>query len=224
MSVTLEDLRNEWADHSRRLDERLRAAEHVLRDEWIERHRERVRKATHFGAASIAVWVATMVLLGIFLAHHLARPALFASALALGAWVVATGAAGLLQRRAIDRLDYGRPLLELQAEVEALRIARIRTFNRAFLTGQIVWWIPFFAVLFAAATGVDLYASPGFVTFAAWNVAAGLAFIPLAMGIARRFGGRLARHSWLRHVADSIAGRDIAAAHEYLAKLRRFEG
>jgi len=223
MSVTLDELRDEWAAQGRRLDERLRLASNVLRDEWIERHRERVRRAAQFGAFNMAVWIATMALLGLFLARHAGQPALFASALLLDAWVVATGVAGLRQRRALESLDYGRPLVQLQAEIEALRIARIRTFNRAFLTGQVVWWIPFAAVAFAALTGFDLFSSPGFVAFAAWNVAGGLAFIPFALWVSRRYGGRLARFPWVRHFADSIAGRDVAAAKEHLEKLRRFD-
>jgi len=223
MSPTLEELRDEWAGQSRRLDERLRLASNVLRDEWIERHRERVRKASEFGAFNMAVWIATMAMLGLFLAHHAGAPALFATAFVLDAWVVATGVAGLRQRHALEKLDYGRPLVQLQSEIEALRIARIRTFNWAFLTGQIVWWIPFAVVVFAALTGFDLYSSPDFVTFAAWNVAGGITFIPLALWVSRRYGERLSKISWVRHVADSIAGRDIAAAKEYLEKLRRFD-
>jgi hypothetical protein len=40
--------------------------------------------------------------------------------------------------------------------------------------------------------------------------------------LSRRYGERLSRSSIARHLADSITGRDIAAAREYLAKLRRF--
>jgi hypothetical protein len=216
MSMTLEDLREEW--------KHLRVASGILRDDWIERHRERVRRASQFGPFNMAVWIATMVLLGLFMAGHANQPALFASALALDIWVIATGVAGLRQRRALESLDYGRPLVQLQADIEALRVARIRTFNWAFLTGQILWWIPFVAILFAALTGFDLFSSSNFVAFAAWNLAAGIAFIPLAIGLARRYGERLSKKtSVVRHIADSIAGRDIATAKEYLGKLRAFD-
>jgi hypothetical protein len=223
MSMTLEELRDEWAGQSRRLDERLRLASGVLREEWIERHRERMRKASQFGAFNMAAWIATMAMLGFFMAHHAGEPALFASALVIDAWVIATGVAGLRQRLAMERLDYALPLMQLQAQVESLRLARIRTFNWAFLTGQIVWWIPFVAVVFAALTGFDLYSSSNFVSFAAWNVAAGLAFIPFATWLARRYGGSLSKTAAIRHIADSIAGRDIAEARAYLEKLRRFD-
>ena len=86
-----------------------------------------------------------------------------------------------------------------------------------------MWWIPFAVVVFASVFGANLYASPQFRAFAAWNIAGGVAFIPLAMWLSRRYGERLSRSSIVRHIADSIAGRDIAAAREYIEKLRRFE-
>jgi hypothetical protein len=127
------------------------------------------------------------------------------------------------QQQALRNLDFGLPLLELQARVEALRIARIRSFNFAFLTGQIVWWIPFVVVI-AGACGSNLYMFPQFRIYAAWNIAGGIAFIPLAMWLSHRYGERLSRSSIMRQIADSIAGRDIAVAREVLEKLRRFGG
>ncbi|HEY2628680.1 MAG TPA: hypothetical protein VGI57_06100 [Usitatibacter sp.] len=223
MNVTLEELRDEWAQRTRHLDERLGFAVNVLQDDWMERNRERIRKSGAFGPFEMIVWVATLVLLGHFLATHFAQPALFATALVLDAWVIAMGAVALRQQHALRSLDYGRPVVELQADVEAIRIARIRTFNWGFLTGQIVWWIPFAVVTFAALTGVNLYDFPKFVAFAAWNLAFGVAVIPLAIWVARRYGNRLSKVKAIRYIADSIAGRDIAAAREYLQKLHRFD-
>jgi hypothetical protein len=221
MSITLDELRKEWSDHSRRLDERLRLSADLLRDDWIERQRERVRKVGPCAKFSLAVWIAAVVLLNIFLATHANQPALFLTALVLDLWVIATGVVQVRQQQALRNLDFGLPLLELQAQVASLRIARIRSFNLAFLTGQIVWWIPFVVVV-AGALGVNLYLSPKFRIYAAWNVAFGIAFIPLAIWLSRRYGERLSRSSIVRHIADSIAGRDIAVASEYLEKLARF--
>jgi hypothetical protein len=223
MSITLEDLRNEWCDHSRRIDERLRLSADLLRDDWIERQRERMWKVGPFGTFSMAVWIGTMVLLNIFLGTHANQPALFLTALIIDIWVIATGIAHLRQQQALRNLDFGLPLLELQARVESLRIARIRSFNLAFLTGQILWWIPFVVVV-AGAFGANLYLSPLFRVFAAWNIAFGFAFIPVAVWLSRRYGERLSRSSIVRQIADSIAGRDIAMAREYVEKLRRFGG
>jgi hypothetical protein len=222
MSITLEELRKEWSDRSQRLDERLRLNAHLLRDDWIEQQRERMWKLGPFGKFSMVVWIATMVLLGHFLGTHANQPALFVTALVIDVWVIAAGFTEVRQQQALRNLDFGLPLIELQGRVEALRIARIRSFNRALLTGQIVWWIPFVVVVFASTFGMNLYLLPQFRAFAAWNIAGGIAFIPLAMWLSRRYGERYSRSSIVRRIADSIAGRDIAAAREYLEKLRRF--
>lgn len=221
MSPTLDELRNEWLDRSRRIDERLRLSAHLLRDDWLERQRDRMWKAGSSGKFSMAAYIATLVLLGHFLGTHANQPALFGTALIIDMWVIATGIAHVRQRQALRNLDFGLPILELRARVEALRIARIRLFNIAFLTGQIVWWIPLIVVI-AGASGANLYLSPQFRIYAAWNIAFGLAFIPFAIWMARRYGGRLSKSSIVRHIADSIAGRDIAVARDVLEKLRRF--
>jgi hypothetical protein len=222
MSLTLEELRSEWLDRSRRLDERLRLSAHMLRDDWIERQRERVWRVGPFGQFSMSVYIATLVLLGHFLGTHANQPALFFTALIIYIWVIATGIAQLRQQQALRDLDFGLPILELQARVETLRIARIRSFNLAFLTGQIVWWIPLIVVI-AGASGANLYLSPQFRIYAAWNIAFGFAFIPFAIWLSRRYGERLSKSSIVRYIADSIAGRDIAVARDVLEKLRRFE-
>jgi hypothetical protein len=221
MSISLEELRHEWSDRSRRLDERLRVSAQLLRDDWIERQRGRVRKVGPFGRFNFAVYIAALALLGHFLGTHANQPALFVTALIMGIWVIATGIAHMRQQQAVRNLDFGLPILELQARIESLRIARIRSFNLALLTGQIVWWIPLVVVV-AGAFGANLYLSPRFRIFAAWNLAFGIAFIPLAIWLSRRYGERLSRSSIGRHIADSISGRDLAIARDLLEKLRRF--
>jgi hypothetical protein len=49
---------------------------HLLRDDWVERQRERVRKAGPFGKFGMAVYIAMLVLLGHFLGTHANQPAL----------------------------------------------------------------------------------------------------------------------------------------------------
>jgi hypothetical protein len=223
MSTTLEDLRADWAAYHRAIDARLRLDARIAREGWIEAQRERVRRRPSFGPFSMAVWIVTVAALGMFIAANATHPGFLIPALMLQAWTLATGAVAIHQQQALRGLDYTLPLVELQARIEALRIARIRAFNVAFLTGQVVWWIPFAIVLVRGALHVDLYAVPGFTFFALVNLAVGIAAIPLAIAAARRYGERLGRASWMRRLADSIAGSDIAAAREYLAKLRRFE-
>jgi hypothetical protein len=224
MTPDLDLLRAEWAARDSRLVQAIRVNTWLLKDSLLERHRAQVGKvrATRvFGMALDIAWLAT---LGVFLAHHVGEPRFFIPALLVQAWSVTMFALAIHQRQALRNLDYGAPLVVLQGRLEALRMARMRTFQWALLSGQVVWWVPFAIVVFKGLLGVDLYTVSAFMPgFIAWNIAAGLAFIPLAMWVAKRYGERLQRFSFMRGLADSVAGRDIAEARAFLARLAQFE-
>jgi hypothetical protein len=137
--------------------------------------------------------------------------------------VIVVSGIGIAQRQAFLDLDYGAPATATQKALEALKIARVRTFAWAFLTGQVVWWVPFMIVLFKGVLGVDLYATDFMRQFMAINVAAGLLFIPFAIWACGRISGRLEGSSALARLIDAIAGRDIVAARAFLGKLAEFE-
>ena len=87
-----------------------------------------------------------------------------------------------------------------------------------------VWWIPLAIVLLKGLGGVDLYAVSDFMPrFIAWNIAFGLAFIPLAIWVAKVFGEQMTESTFMRKLGDSLAGRDLAAAKDFLDRLSRFE-
>jgi hypothetical protein len=131
---------------------------------------------------------------------------------------------GIRNRKAVRDLDYGMPLVTLQAKVEGLKMERVRAFKWAFLTGQVVWSMPFLIVLFEGLFGVDLYSVSDFMPrFIAWNVIGGIAFIPIAIVASRKLGGHLQRNTLFARFTDAIAGRDVVAAREFLARLERFE-
>jgi hypothetical protein len=51
----------------------------------------------------------------------------------------------------------------------------------------------------------------------------GLAVIPLAIFIAKRYGARIASTTSLRRLADAIAGNSLTQARESLDAIHRFE-
>jgi hypothetical protein len=101
---------------------------------------------------------------------------------------------------------------------------RARTFLWAFLTGQILWWVPFVIVLFKGLLGVDLYrASPFMPTFIAWNLVFGVAFIPAALLIGRWVRPWVAGTRLSNTVLDMLTGADLAEARAALGRIARFQ-
>ncbi len=74
-------------------------------------------------------------------------------------------------------------------------------------------------VVFKAAIGLDIY-QPAWV----WsNVAFGLALIPLAIWVSRKFGDRMDRSPFIQGIMRSLAGYNLNAAANFLATLKQFE-
>jgi hypothetical protein len=220
--MNLDILRTEWAERDAKLDAALRINTRMLREMLVAKGAGEIRKHIPFGFFSIAFWAFTLACTGVFLFNHAGELRFFLPALLIFVWTLVMGVVSLMQRTAMRDLDYGQPTLVVQKRLEELRIGRLRAFQWAFLTGQIVWWVPFFIVVLRAL-GADLYTSEWMRQFMAMNVAAGLLFIPLALWgtrlVTRRYGNATA----FRKLADGIAGNDIVVARDFLSKLRNYE-
>jgi hypothetical protein len=222
--VNLEQLRDEWAARDEALGKAIRLNAWLARDAWLEKQRAALVKLGPLNWFERATWIVTLILLGAFLAKHYDDMKFFIPALLLQAWTIATGVAGIRQRQAMRELDLGEPLVALQKKFETLKLQRLQTLKWAFLTGQVLWWVPFVLVLFKGVLGVNLYAVSDFMPrFIAWNIAAGLLFIPFALWLTDRYGATLRRMKFGERFTDLLAGADIAAARAFLDRLARFE-
>jgi len=220
--MNLDILRTEWTERDAKLDAALRINTRMLREMLVDRNAKEINRHIPFGAFSIVFWAVMLASMGIFMFNHAGEVRFFLPALAIFAWTLVMGIVSLMQRMAMRDLDYGQPTLVVQKRLEQLRIDRLRTFQWAFLTGQIVWWIPFFVVVLRAL-GVDLYASEWMRQFMVINIAVGLLFIPLALWGTRLLTRRFGHATAFRKLVDGIAGNDIAVARDFLARLSIYE-
>jgi hypothetical protein len=90
------------------------------------------------------------------------------------------------------------------------------------LTGQVVWWIPFLIVALKGFWDVDAYKVFG-TAFLLANLAVGLAIIPLAIWVSRKFGDRMGRSPVMQRLMRELAGYNLNAATGFLATLSEFE-
>jgi hypothetical protein len=115
-------------------------------------------------------------------------------------------------------IDYGKPIAVIQKQIEALRILRIRMVQWAVLAGLAVW-VAALIVIFKAAFGVDIY-EPRWI----WsNVAFGVALIPLAVWLSKRFAAQMDRSPFIQGVMRSLAGYNLTSAAGFLASLAEFQ-
>ncbi len=215
--TTLDEMKSAWEAQDRKLDASLRLNQELLRAATLNRVRSPLRRLVFELSLEIAASAAGLVLLGTFLAQHIAEARFVWPAAMLDVWLILCLAASARQLVQANRIDYDEPVTTIQRRLGELRILRLRAFRLELLTGQIVWWLPFLIVALAGLFGIDAYRFLS-TTFIAVNLLLGVAVIPLAIWIARRF-----EHRFLRRLADEIAGRSLTEAQAHVAKLSDFE-
>lgn len=222
--MDLDDLKAGWAERDRLLANAIGLNAALMRETVTARGQDRIRRAGQMRGIGLLVWIAFVAGFGMFLAAHFGDWKFFAPALVLDIWTIAMGVITLRERGALTALDFGEAPLELQQTLAHLRMQRARTVKWAFLTGQLVWWIPFAIVLFKGLLGVDLYTVSAFMPkFLAWNLVGGLVFIPVALLAGKYLGPMIAGSSFSNTVLDAISGRDMAEARAMLGRVRRFQ-
>ncbi len=222
--MDLDDLKADWARRDQMLIDSINLNAALVREALTEQQWERLRRRGALSGIGLLAWIALLVGFGAFLFDHFGDWKFFGPALLLDAWTIVMGIVTIREREALRAVDFGLPPTEIQQRLATLRIERARTFQWAFLTGQVVWWIPFVIVLFKGLLGVDLFTVSDFMPkFMAMNVLGGLIFIPLALVAARFVRPLLAGSSFSRFAIDALTGRDMAEARALAERVARFE-
>lgn len=222
--MELDDLKAEWARQSSAASGALVLNNAMMLQSLADGRAMRVRDAGAMSGLGFYAWIFFLAAFGLFIAAHSREVKFLAPAIALLAWTIVMGVVTLRQREALRALDFSRPPAALQPAIAKLRLARAETVKWAFLTGQIVWWVPFAIVAFQGLFGVDLYAVSGAMpAILLWNVVSGVVFVPVALVLGRALRPLLAGTDMAGSFLNAITGRDMQEAHAALARLRRFQ-
>jgi hypothetical protein len=222
--MDLEDLRAAWTERDQMLQCALDTQTTLLRSVIVDRDIARLRRVRAMSVFELVVYVSFLAGFGLYLAANWGRWEFFVPGLLLHVWTTAMGAVTFAERAKVREIDFAAPVLDIQKRLAQLRAERAHALQWAFLTGQILWWIPFFIVVCWGVFGVDLYRlSPFMPGFIATNLAVGVALVPLLLWVSRWLGPRLAQSKAGRSLLDSVTGRDLAEARAIAARLERFE-
>jgi hypothetical protein len=220
--MELDALKEKWAEHDRKLDVSIRLNRQLLMAANMNRVRSPLRRLAFFVGLGALIGLIGPVILGQFIYQHWAEPRFVLPAVVLHVWVIANLAASIRQIAMALQLDYDKPIAVIQKQLESLRVLRIRITQGALLTGQVVWWIPFLIVALKGFWDVDAYKVFG-TAFLLANLAVGLAIIPLAIWVSRKFGDRMGRSPVMQRLMRELAGYNLNAATGFLATLSEFE-
>jgi hypothetical protein len=219
--MELDDLKEKWAQNNRKLEASMRLNTALLAQMNLGKTESSLKRL------SMGVWLEqvltlfVIVLLGSFAADHIHEPRFFIPALMLGVYAIILFVARVRELLDIANVDYAEPVITIQKRLEELRLRRVRTTIARLLLGPLMW-LPVLIVVLRGFFGIDVYAAASLSWFVG-NLLFGLAVIPIAILLARRYGYLFKRSSLFRSLADDIAGRSLAAALDSLDTLRRFE-
>jgi hypothetical protein len=210
--TSFEELEAAWKAQSAKLDQ----VDLLLTDQVWGQNTSRIKAPLRGLIQSLwfeVVLSATgMLVIGSFLADHITQARFVWPAALMDVWLAATLITAIRQLISARKINFDKPIADVQQQLARLRVLRLRTFRWLFLSGQVVWWMPFLILSLRMVFGVDAYRyfTPAFISV---NMVAGLALIPVLLLVLRRFrfavGG-----AWYEHLADVIAGQSLAEAQQ----------
>lgn len=214
--MELDELKERWAEHDRKLDQSIRLNRQLLRETYSRRTRMALWRLAAMLIAGALFMLAAIVWLGRFVAMNWPIPKFVVPAILLDLAAIAALAALNAQIGLALNIDYNQPVAEIQRRLEKLRVLRIRYCQAIFVTAALAW-MPAFIVAMKGLLGVDVYHFFG-TTWIVTNVAFGFAVLVLGIGLSKKFGPRMKR----RFLRD-LAGYNLNAASGFLATLAEFE-
>jgi hypothetical protein len=218
--MELDDLKLRWQDHDRKLDRLLRINARLLQAPTLSKAHWAMQRLTLLLWGGLLLNFGAAAAFGSFLADHQSEARFAIPAAALQVGVIALLAASIRQLAAIGQLDFAGPIVELQKRLESLRTARLRATKWTLLLAPLAW-TPLLIVTFKGLFGVDAYAAfpPAWL---AGNAIFGVAFLGLAMAVARRYAERLKGSPLAQRLLRDLAGHNLNAATAFLGSLDRF--
>lgn len=219
--MEIEELKQRWQEQDRKLEASLRLNTTLLNAAVLDKAATAMTRLSWFVVIELILSLAAAGWLGSFLVEHAAEARFFIPAAALGAGVIALIIGCARQLEIIWTVDYGEPIMEIQRKLGRLQVRRIRATQMVFLTAALVW-TPLLIVALKGLLGLDAYAifSSGWL---AANVLFGVAVIPLAIWISRRYADRMKRSPLVQGLMRDMAGYNLNAAMGFLGKLEKFE-
>jgi hypothetical protein len=220
--MDLDALKEKWAEQDRKLDTAISLNRQLLLAANLQRVQSPLRRFALFTGAGVFQGAICLVILGGFIYTHWTEPRFAVPALLLHVWIIAYTAASIRLIAMALHVEYAKPIALIQKEIGALRMLRLQMIRWALLTGQVVWWIPALIVALKGLWDVDAYQvfSPAFLLT---NVAIGLALIPVAIWVSRKYGHRTDRFPAVAWLTRELAGHYINATSDFLATLSEFE-
>lgn len=216
----LEALQAKWAERDRQLERALTLNRRLLVAVAFDRARPTMARFALGQGIEAALSALAVLWIGNF--NYLERGDLRYLLPGIGVQVYAIAILALqLIQIGMARIDPTEPVALAQSRLERLRILRIRATQATLLSAPLVWGL-LVLVMPRGLVGLDVYRHFPF-GWLVGNILFGLAFIPIALWLARRFNRRFGGSPFMRNLLRDMAGQSLTKAQSFLADLDESE-
>ena len=214
--MELDELKAAWQQLDRRVSVLTSINGKLLTETLVRKARWRLVPVLIGAVLNILIGGFFAVAWGRFWAAHLATPVIAAAGIALHAVSIALIVIGVVRLALALRIDYTKPVLEIQRSLAALQAFEVHSFH-AMWFGCSMIPVSLVAMIMGFA-GVELWERiPGYIV-ANFAICFVIGLAPwLLHRWARRRGGRLA--AWMD---DFLLNRSIARARETISEIDEF--
>jgi hypothetical protein len=219
--MELDELKAQWAEHDRKLDQSIRLNRQLLRDSYTRRAKFALWRLAAMLAAGSIFMLVVIVFLGGFIARNwfvprFVWPAVVLDLAAIAALVTLNAQIGLALN-----INYSQPVAVIQKRLETLRKLRIR-YTQAICFTSALLWAPMFIVVMKTFLGADVSHLFG-VAWIVANVVFGFLVLGIGVWAARRYGDRMSNSAFGQRFLRDLAGYNLNAASGFLTTLAEFE-
>lgn len=218
--MELDELKQAWNRNDERLERLLVINRALLREAQTERTRTSLNSLSWMTIAAMVADAVLLIVIGSFLAHHVAQARFFIPALVLHIAAIASFGALVYQVVRARSIDFSTPVVAIQKELAGIRMLRIRMTQWTFLVAPLLW-LPMLIVLLKTL-GVDAYQMFSQRWLVA-NALFGVMFLVVMWIVSRRYASRIASSRFTQRLMDDIAGRSLNDAASFLQAARNFE-
>jgi hypothetical protein len=218
--MELEELKKSWMQMDQKLEAQITLHKSLLREVKLQESRRRMLPLTIYRSFELLVFLMFIILLGQFIADHLATPQFYLSGAVLYIFAMGglIGAIGQLYH--ISQINYAEPIVSIQKKLRKVETHRLHLVRLTVLS--VPFYMAYVLVGFEWVWGIDLYLYGNQAWWYAQLTFSAL-LIPLAIWVRSRISFRYMHLAWVRKILQSDGAKPLQESLASLEEIRAFE-
>lgn len=218
--MELDELKQTWTEHARKLDRVLRLNLESLKAAKLDKTRSALGRFKAVRVFEMLMGIAVLIPLGFYISHRLAVLTLSIPALIFAASILVPVIGNLRQLILLGQIDYADPVTVIQKKLEEIKLNYLRSIRWPVL--MLPLYLVYIVLGFNLLFGVDILAQ-GDRTFLWVNLVVSLIFFAPAIWVFRNLSFSNIGNPVIRILVHGAGGKQMIAALEFLNALREFE-